>query len=329
MNDEEFAFFNQQLAAMLRDGIPLEGALRRLSADMRQGALRAELEQLAADLARGTPLRQAARARALPELYCQLLEIGQVGNDLPAVLTLAADYHQRRHLVWTRLKGLMVYPVIVLVCAFGLSLFLSLVLWTFVRHDVLGELLGSSPGNLAAQFIGLWLSPALLGLAAALAVAAVTAPGWRRRLRWRLPAFKEASLAQVGAAMSLMLKSGAPLPEALALLEKLEAGTPAGRELTAWRQKLSDGRGRFADIVAGGKVFPPLFVWVVAHAGEDLGAGFQTAGELYQARAAHRIEMLLYAALPCAVLALGLMILTQISPGLLQLLRLIRAIGNF
>src|SRR5205814_1571539 len=38
MNYDEFAFFNQQLAAMLRDGIPLEGALSRLCADMRRGA---------------------------------------------------------------------------------------------------------------------------------------------------------------------------------------------------------------------------------------------------------------------------------------------------
>jgi len=33
-----FAFFNQQLAAMLRDGIPLEGALRRLCQEMRAGS---------------------------------------------------------------------------------------------------------------------------------------------------------------------------------------------------------------------------------------------------------------------------------------------------
>ena len=40
MKNDEFAFFNQQLAAMLRDGIPLEGALRRLCQEMRRGALR-------------------------------------------------------------------------------------------------------------------------------------------------------------------------------------------------------------------------------------------------------------------------------------------------
>jgi type II secretory pathway component PulF len=91
MNDDEFAFFNHQLAAMLRDGIPLEGALRRLCADLRDGALKTELQALEASLAKGTPLREAARAGRLPELYQRLLEVGAQSNDLPGVLTLLAD----------------------------------------------------------------------------------------------------------------------------------------------------------------------------------------------------------------------------------------------
>jgi type II secretory pathway component PulF len=101
MKYDEFAFLNQQLAAMVRDGIPLESALRRLCADMRQGPLRAELEKLEADLAKGTPLREAVRARQLPELYRQMLEVGAQSNDLPGILTMLADHYQRRHVIWT------------------------------------------------------------------------------------------------------------------------------------------------------------------------------------------------------------------------------------
>ena len=48
MKTDEFAFFNQQLAAMLRDGIPLEGALQRLCREMRRGELRDDLQALEA-----------------------------------------------------------------------------------------------------------------------------------------------------------------------------------------------------------------------------------------------------------------------------------------
>ena len=52
MSYDEFAFFNQQLAAMLRDGMPLEGALKELCAGMRTGTLRSEIEQLEAEQAK-------------------------------------------------------------------------------------------------------------------------------------------------------------------------------------------------------------------------------------------------------------------------------------
>jgi type II secretory pathway component PulF len=312
MKYDEFAFLNQQLADMVRDGIPLEGALHRLCAEMRRGALRSELEKLEVDLAKGTPLRQAVRARQLPELYGQMLEIGAQSNDLPAVLTLLADYYQRRHLIWTRLKGLMVYPTIVLFGAFLLSCFLSFLLYTVMQSNMTAFFWdGSHARNI---LIGLWVSPVLLGLAAVAIIIAITAPPLRRSLRWRLPAFKEASLAQVASAMTLMLKNGVPFDKALTLMEQLEKGTPAETEITQWRQRLAAGRGKFSEMTSGGQIFPPLFVWMVAHSGEDLAAGFQQASEIYQSRATYRTEMLLYSALPCSVLALGLVIIAQIQP---------------
>ena len=103
MNYDEFAFFNQQLAAMLRDGIPLEGALKQLAAGMRTGPMRAEIQPLEADLSRGTPLKEALGRRALPEFYCRMLEIGVRSDDLPGMLTLLADHYQRANALWNRL----------------------------------------------------------------------------------------------------------------------------------------------------------------------------------------------------------------------------------
>jgi len=325
MNYDEFAFFNQQLAAMLRDGIALEAALKRLSADMRQGVLRAELERLAADLSSGVPLREAARARKLPDLYRQLLEVGVASNDLPGILTLLSDYYLRRHTIWTRLKGLMVYPAIVLACSFLLSCFLSVLLSYFV-HSTFLSAFGWSP-NPAPLFLSLWLAPIVLGLACLVMFLAMTVPRFRRVLRWRLPAFREFSLAQVGSSMFLMLKSGVPLNDALALVERLEEGTPAQKEIASWRAQLSSGRGKFSEMSADGKVFPPLFRWMVGNAGEDLGAGFQRASEIYQSRAAQRTEMMLYSALPCAVFALGIMVISQVQPAVAQVLIAIQNIG--
>ena len=89
------------------------------------------------------------------------------------------------------------------------------------------------------------------------------------------------------------------------LVEQLERGTPAAIEFARWRQRLAAGIGKFSEMAADGKVFPPLFVWMVVQSGEDLPAGFQRAAEIYQSRASYRAETLLYSALPCSVLGAG------------------------
>jgi type II secretory pathway component PulF len=309
MNYDEFAFFNQQLAAMLREGIPLEGALKQLCTGMRSGSLRTEIQQLEADLARGTPLKEALARRALPDLYRQMLEIGARSNDLPGVLTLLADHYHRANALWTRLKGLMVYPLIVILVSLGLTLMVSLSFSHFMTR-FFDQIVARPPITIPT----VWMPPIVLALAALLGLVAVCTPSWRARLRWRLPAFREASLAELASALALMLKNGTTLPEALALGEALESGTPAAKALAHWRQLVEAGQGKPAEWTGDSRPFPPLFLWLVQKGGEDVAAGFQKAAEIYQARASYRIEIALYGALPVSILLLGQMVLWQAIP---------------
>ena len=325
MKNDEFAFFNQQLAAMLRDGIPLEGALRRLCEEMQRGKLRDELQALEADLAKGTPMADALKSRQLPEFYKRMMIVGVKSGDLPGALTMLADYFQRRHMLGTRLKGLMVYPLIILFAAFLLSCFLSFILSTFIWNN-LTSLVGKSAVPVVSA--GLWISPVFIGLALAATLVAVIMSPARRKLRWRLPAFKEASLAQVASAMWLMLKNGVPLDDALALVEQMEKGTGAEKEIAQWRQRLAAGQGKFSEMTAPNKAFTTLFIWMIAQSGEDLAGGFKRAADIYQERAMYRSELLLYSALPCSILTLAAMIACQIQPVFAALTTFLTTMAN-
>jgi len=318
---DEFAFVNQQLAAMLRDGIPLEGALKQLCTTMGRGGLRKELELLEADLAKGMPLPEALAARKLPEFYVQMLRVGVRSNDLPGMLTLLADYYRRSDVVWTRLKGVLVYPLIVLLASLGLSVFfaLSLVaLLSGVLPEIYPALLGGKELPTITVFTlqmapyGFWGPVVLLALLSLVVAALATFPGLRHWVSWRLPVFRDANVWRSAAALEVMIRGGCPLADALEFLRQLEADSPAGREVANWQARLTSGHGRFAEIAAQSRVFPPLFVWLVANGGEDLAAGFKRAAEIYQARASYRTELLLQAVLPVAILVLGCLIVSQI-----------------
>jgi type II secretory pathway component PulF len=322
MNYDEFAFFNQQLAAMLRGGIPLEGALKQLCVGLRNGALRQQIEQLERDLASGMPLNEALSRRQVPDFYRRMVAIGVRSNDLPGMLTMLADHYHRSNAIWTRLKGLMVYPLIVIVVSLGMTLILSAVFSHFLSN-FLG--LFTPP---KAWLASMWVPPIVLTVMAIAGVAVLSLPAWRERLRWRLPAFREASLAQLASGIALMLRNGTPLPEALALAESLEGSTPAGRALARWRSLVEAGQGSPAQWSGSNRPFPPLFLWLIQKGGEDAAAGFQNAADLYQNRAAYRVELVLYGALPISVLFLGQMIMWQVAPLMRALIQMMNVIGD-
>ena len=334
MKLDEFAFFNQQLAAMLRDGIPLEGALRRLCQEMRAGSLRTELQSLEADLARGTPMADALKARQLPELYKRMMMVGVKGNDLPGALTMLADYFQRQSSIWTRLKSMMVYPLIVMFFAFLISAGLAF-LWTCVigpsMEDVYGGMGVRLPGATLfalSTLQAIWVFPVVLGGLFLLAAAVVFLPGMRGRFLWRVPAFKEATISRIAASLALLLKNGVNLPEAIGLGEQLETSPAAAADLQQWRRNLAAGTAKFSEVAAVNRMIPPLFVWVVASAGEDLAAGFNRAAEIYHSRALYRTEVALYSVLPVASLFLGAIVLSQAFLVVSMFLPLITMISN-
>jgi type II secretory pathway component PulF len=317
MKYDELAFFNQQLAAMLRDGIPLEGALRRLCQEMRRGQLRDELQTLEADLASGVPMADALAPRQLPELYKRMILVGVKSGDLPGALTMLADYFQRQNNVWTRLKSMMTYPLIVMFVAFLISTLLAFV-WTHVIGPSMGNVFGGMGMTLPAATIfafstlqAIWVFPVALGILFLLMASIVFLPTMRGKYLWRLPAFKEATVSRIASSLTLLLKNGVSLPDAIGLVEQLETSSAAAADLEQWRKKLAAGVVKFSEVAAVNRLIPPMFVWIVASAGEDLTAGFNRAAEVYHSRAIYRTEVALYSVLPIASLFLGAVVISQ------------------
>jgi type II secretory pathway component PulF len=315
MKLDEFAFLNQQLAGMLKAGIPLEAALGQVCAGMRRQRWRTEFEQLRADLSQGVPLDKALEARRLPDLYKQLVKVGAKSNDLPGLLTLLADHYQKTSFLWTRLKGLIIYPVIVLLTALALSILLARAGTHFAGSIDFPFLVASSdvaPSDSTFFRVGSMMPALFLGALAVVVFAVLIVPAWRRAARWWLPGFKEAHLSRLASSLGLMVKGGVDLGAALGLMRRLESGGRIGRDLAQLEHELSQGVNKFSEMGRRSRAIPPLFFWLVAGEGEDLAAGFARAAEIYGARANYKADLLLNSALPVSIVALGLVIVIQI-----------------
>lgn len=315
MNNDEFAFANQQLAGMLRSGIPLESALGQLTVGMKSGRLQEALEKLRERLGQGLPLRQAVSGLDLPELYVRMMQIGSQSNDLPAILTLLADYYQNKAALSTRLQGLLLYPALVLIANLTLSIFLAIFLGNIAR-DVVSVWTGSLSQGAPINHLNIVLFTPIV-VFSALALAFAFGLGIRRLrnvLAWRMAGFREANVAQFAATLQVLLKQGATLTEALGLLQQMEKETPLGEEIKRWQGRLAAGEVKSTDLAANSKIMPPLFFWLIAGDEENWISGLGRAAELYYRRAMAKIDTLLYTALPVSILVVGVMIIGQVYP---------------
>ena len=134
-------------------------------------------------------MADALKPRQLPELYKRMILVGVKSGDLPGALTMLADYFQRQNNVWTRLKSMMIYPLIVMFVAFLISTVLAF-LWTcvigpsmqrrFWRHG--SEAARRPPFLRSATLQAIWVFPVVLGFLFLLVASVVFRAGAARKI---------------------------------------------------------------------------------------------------------------------------------------------------
>src|SRR5213593_2824320 len=123
----DFLLFNQQLAALLRAGIPILQAiamLRRRATSMR---LRAVLEQVEDAIRGGAALSQAfaAQGATFPRIYTASILAGERSGALDEVLSRYVSYMRRSVGLRRKIRGALAYPTFLLFACLGMVIFLT------------------------------------------------------------------------------------------------------------------------------------------------------------------------------------------------------------
>src|SRR5688572_16811746 len=127
LRGEDFLAFNQQLSQLTSAGLPVEQGLRLIAQDMRSGRLAATVEQVAAELERGTPLAEAfdKHRTKFPPLYGRLIEAGVRAHNLPGVLLNLGRHLELVSRIRAMLWRALSYPLMVLIGLMIVLLFLT------------------------------------------------------------------------------------------------------------------------------------------------------------------------------------------------------------
>jgi len=328
---EDFARFNELLAASVRRGVPLLHGVRELAREVGGVGFRRSLARVAEGLERGEPLRDAfAPERAgFPRLYGNLIEAGAAAGNLSAVL-LALSRNIRTDAAFRRaVLEAFVYPVLlfILCCGF-LSGFATMMLPRY--HEAAEEVSMKMPKLTEIMTARTTSGQLILGLVGAVILGLVVLwVAWLRRIRpgrllgaavaRRFPfskALYEAALWSSAAdTLALLVRARVPAPAALRLV-----GPATG---TRWLTLAFD---RIAEQVEAGKPLAtaaredpetPYHFVCALDAGEakgDLAAAMTTLAEEYRSRAERQAGLFVRYLPPALAVAFGVLVfLTALS----------------
>src|SRR6267378_3247709 len=112
----DFLLFNQQLAALLRAGIPILQAIAMLRRRAAAPRLRAVLESVEESIRGGAALSQAfaAQGSMFPRIYTASILAGERSGALDEVLSRYVSYMRRSVGLRRKIRGALAYPAFLL-----------------------------------------------------------------------------------------------------------------------------------------------------------------------------------------------------------------------
>ena len=120
IKQKDIAIFTRQLSTMMRAGVPLLQSFDIVARGSTNPKLTKLLTDIREDVETGTSLSAAFRKHPMyfDALYCNLVEAGEAGGILEALLDRLATYQEKTMAIKNKIKSALMYPVAVLVVAF-------------------------------------------------------------------------------------------------------------------------------------------------------------------------------------------------------------------
>ena len=279
--------FTRQLATLVNAGLPLMRGIEVLKRQMKDPQMLEALNGISENIAAGGTFSESLTAypKIFDKLYVNMVKAGEAGGVLEVVLGRLAEFAEKSEKIKNKVKGAMIYPIVVLVAAIGITAFL-LVAVIPKFQQVFNDMLNGQALPAITQFVidasefvqsnGLQIA---LGVAAVIVIMKVigrTEKGayFFDALKLRLPVTgtlaQRSAVSKFTRTLGTLLSSGVPILQSLTITRD----TTGNRVLTQAIQNVHDSVKEGESMtqpLSQCKVFPPMVTSMV-EVGEETGA---------------------------------------------------------
>ncbi|MEQ1572700.1 MAG: type II secretion system F family protein [Vicinamibacterales bacterium] len=282
---QEFLVFNQELATLLKAGMPLVQSLDILRQRVSNATFKSALDGIHDKVKAGSSLSDAfaEHPEMFPSVYTASLLAGERSGNLDEVIRRYVGYEKVIGAVRRRTISALIYPAILVVMMFGLiGIIVLRVVPAFSDfYANFGRELPFSTRvivGLSSLVVGnFWLILLLLVGVAAVITTWVKRPGQRvridrmlLRLPWAGETIRKFATAQLARTLGTLLGGGIPLVGALEISSRSMSNRFLAGELVDVTRRVREGQSFSTALLALG-VFPDVAVKMV-EVGESTGA---------------------------------------------------------
>jgi type II secretory pathway component PulF len=319
---QELATFTQQLANLLKSGMPLTVALNSMTHLESKGISSEVSKQLKQEVMEGRSLSDAMAKQPVifDELYVNMVRAGEQSGALVEVLRRMARHFQQFAEVQSKFTSALIYPA--LVCCVGvgiISFFMFFMLPRFMDMFQGFEMTLPLPTRMLMAFSYFltrywWLL--LLVVVAGMVIFKrfqSTEEGKRKIDSWKLnaPLFGRVMrvnlFGQFARTLSTLLENGVPVLTALKITEQIISNRIVKEAIARTREEVTDGK-TIAQPLARGKVFDQLIIDLVK-IGEDTGdvpGALRNLADTYEGELAIKLQRLTNMLEPVLIIVMAL-----------------------
>jgi type IV pilus assembly protein PilC len=322
----DFLLFNQQLAALVRAGIPILQAISMLRKRAASARLRTVLGEVEDQIRGGAALSQAfaSQGSIFPRIYTASILAGERSGALDEVLLRYVTYMRRNVALRRKIRGALAYPLFLLFASGCMVTFLTV--YVVPRMSDLFSGFGTELPTVTQIVLGLskwlssnvlWFGPLFIGGAIALFLWSRTESG---RLKVDATILKiplagslvvQLSIAQATRSLATLLAGGITLVESWEIAAESVTNRELRRRSSAILPMIREGRS-FTESLEAANWVPPLAVDMIG-IGERSGSLREMLDEVaifYDAESEVRLEQLTTTLEPAILIVMGGIVVT-------------------
>ncbi len=281
----EKMFFARNLAVMVGAGLALTRALDALAQETTNPKFKRIIGDLNDGVVKGKSFADSLRLhqKVFGELFVNMVEVGETTGKLTLVLKLLANQMKRDHALRKRVKGAMMYPVIIMIALAGVGTLMMIYVVPTLSATI--KELGV-PLPITTRVI-IAVSDMLVGYGPLVfvAVAALVAGLWRLRRTARgkalidrfslkLPIFgpliRKFNTARFCRTLAYLVTSGVPIVRSLEITSGVLSHTGFRAVVSQAAKDIQKGKPLAAVLAEHPRIFQPLVTQMIA-VGEETG----------------------------------------------------------